>query len=1243
LPPEHALAITAHVCDALAAAHELGIVHRDIKPANVLLNMKGQVKVADFGLAKMEEPGQHGLTKTGYAMGTPDFVAPEALMLGRQIDGRADLYAVGVMLYQMLTGNIPRGAFKPASVLVPGLDPRFDSIILKAMQHDRAERHQSAVELRQELDVILTVPFIRQNAPESAAIPVAQVAQVPEQRSAMAQKPGARAPQKPPGVSVSQSATGSPAKPSAHTPESGPAAKSKVPFFIGIAAAVAIGGGGFLMLGEKKETKPAVTAAPVSVASGTSTGSTASPAVARASIPEVTTPKTEAATKPAPATAPTSSGALPVEELPRGQWVKAYTRFENLPEHLRKAGSGVTWRDGVLECTAKETYLSMRPLPHSVSNLGLRATFSGEAFRIRLRDDDNRRYFAVTHSNVDLWDEKPPSGQSNNTRLVTYAAPPPDRPHPWEFAAVGGRLLVKCDGKVMADLRDDQLKPGGLLIQTLVGTVRDIEVIDLDGLSDAEAWAKLGRDEKGGATAAGRTDGPSTAVKGAAMTNAETAPATPNGALGGPSALPSGTQFPPGQWVKVLTRAEELPSGLRKPDSGVKLENGVLEVSKKGAYVGFEPGAGPLKNCGFRAVIKNGSFTVRLRDTTSALYYGFTQDSIRLQGRGENVVPESEQRLATYVDGAQKDSLEGRWEFFAVGNRLIARFDNKVLASVADDRITTGVIVLATLLGTMRDIEVINLHGLPEAEAMRLLGVDEKGYDLRALAAKQEQQKAEQAKQMDAVAGIPELKTLHDQLEKFTAERVTAPFNADMAKLNAGYVGGIEREITKEKKAGHLDGVIALEAEKKLIQGGGVSNSPSSDGTWKVPLPEDDDTTPVNLKALRQIYRDAYSKLEASRAANLKALTTPLTARLKQLESTLTQQNRIDHAKTVREYADSLDKSPAAAPAASAAVATEAASSSSASKSATAPAKAGRVAKPQNAFSDREAAEWALSFGGAGGTYVTIWQPNKGEQRIQSLALLPKEKFTVRRLYVTPLRGPVQDRITDQDILRLLGLEEVKAVTLSGGKVTSLALRALAQISTLEDLGFPSEGLEAADLAALEDAPVKQLNLPRLRVTDATALKVFTTLKNLRFLTLGEFMSMEMVAALPVLPKLEVLSSTINQEITDEALPLIPSKFPSLQRLDLWGSTTGNTKITGSTLGSLKSLKDLFDLGLNFTQVDDASLKPLAEFRSLKRLGLAETKVTDACVPTLKAMKGLNYLDIHQGQITDAGLLELAE
>ncbi len=179
LPPEHALAITAHLCDALGYAHKQGIVHRDIKPSNVLIDMDGRVKVADFGLAKLTTTAQNsGLTQTGMAMGTPDFVAPEALTLGSDVDGRADIYAVGVMLYQMLTGDIPRGVFKMPSKKFVSIDPRFDAIVRRALEHDREERYQSSLELRIDLDVILTTPRVEPGKESSAVLP-RQPAQVP--------------------------------------------------------------------------------------------------------------------------------------------------------------------------------------------------------------------------------------------------------------------------------------------------------------------------------------------------------------------------------------------------------------------------------------------------------------------------------------------------------------------------------------------------------------------------------------------------------------------------------------------------------------------------------------------------------------------------------------------------------------------------------------------------------------------------------------------------------------------------------------------------------------------------------------------------------------------------------------------------------------------------------------------------------------------------------------------------------
>jgi serine/threonine protein kinase len=168
LPEDYALSITAHVCDALNYAHKNGVIHRDIKPANILINMDGAVKVADFGLAKQSDAGQSGLTKTNMAMGTPDFVAPEALIPGVPLDGRADLYAIGVMLYQMLTGEIPRGIWTLPGQRM-GTDPRFDAIITKAMQTDRDVRYQTAAELRRDLDTILTLPRSALIAQQQAA------------------------------------------------------------------------------------------------------------------------------------------------------------------------------------------------------------------------------------------------------------------------------------------------------------------------------------------------------------------------------------------------------------------------------------------------------------------------------------------------------------------------------------------------------------------------------------------------------------------------------------------------------------------------------------------------------------------------------------------------------------------------------------------------------------------------------------------------------------------------------------------------------------------------------------------------------------------------------------------------------------------------------------------------------------------------------------------------------------------
>jgi len=156
LTPAYALPIAMHVCEALSYAHAHGVVHRDIKPANIMLTHEGQVKVADFGLARQDDPTDKGLTQTGMAMGTPDYVAPETMAIGGVADARADLYAVGVMIYHMLMGEVPRGMFDMPSKRNPELDPRIDAVIIKAMQQRREERYQTATEMQADLHAILT-------------------------------------------------------------------------------------------------------------------------------------------------------------------------------------------------------------------------------------------------------------------------------------------------------------------------------------------------------------------------------------------------------------------------------------------------------------------------------------------------------------------------------------------------------------------------------------------------------------------------------------------------------------------------------------------------------------------------------------------------------------------------------------------------------------------------------------------------------------------------------------------------------------------------------------------------------------------------------------------------------------------------------------------------------------------------------------------------------------------------------
>jgi serine/threonine protein kinase len=177
LTPAEALAIVPKICDALEYAHEEGLVHRDIKPENLLIDKKGRVKIADFALAKLlrRKPLDMTLTLSGMALGTLRYMAPEQMDKPETVDHRADLYSLGVVIYEMLTGEVPVGRFELPSQKAQ-VDVRLDEIVLHALEKEPARRYQHASEIRTDVqsvtDQLNPAAEFTRLAPVAAPIPI---------------------------------------------------------------------------------------------------------------------------------------------------------------------------------------------------------------------------------------------------------------------------------------------------------------------------------------------------------------------------------------------------------------------------------------------------------------------------------------------------------------------------------------------------------------------------------------------------------------------------------------------------------------------------------------------------------------------------------------------------------------------------------------------------------------------------------------------------------------------------------------------------------------------------------------------------------------------------------------------------------------------------------------------------------------------------------------------------------------
>lgn len=170
--PSESLAMVEEICSALKFAHEEGILHRDIKPENVLIDSKGRVKIADFGIAKLVGEGERTdvtLTMHGSVLGSPHYMAPEQIETPDDVDQRADIYSLGVVFYELLTGELPIGRFALPSEKV-SMDTRIDEIVMRTLEKERQARFQSAEEVMTQVGVVAQSPEAARPASRSSAI-----------------------------------------------------------------------------------------------------------------------------------------------------------------------------------------------------------------------------------------------------------------------------------------------------------------------------------------------------------------------------------------------------------------------------------------------------------------------------------------------------------------------------------------------------------------------------------------------------------------------------------------------------------------------------------------------------------------------------------------------------------------------------------------------------------------------------------------------------------------------------------------------------------------------------------------------------------------------------------------------------------------------------------------------------------------------------------------------------------------
>ncbi len=1052
LAPSEALALVPQICEALQFAHDEGVTHRDIKPANILLDRKGQVKIADFGLAKLiqgKETLAIGLTMTGTAMGTPQYMAPEQWESPEKVDHRADIYSLGVVIYELLTGQRPAGVFDPPSKRCQ-VDKRIDGVVMRAMERDPERRYQEAGEVGDDVTRI----------------------------SAVKTRPRGQL-----GAKI-------------------PARKSPLLLVSGISAVVGLGG---WWLWQEQAAK----------------GGSAVPS---------------AATAPAAAAAPPQTAWTPLYREP----TELTTLFENpkavFPDFqshsalVQDPASGLKLVDGWLTPTLTQVKLVLPSARNAGVRLKVQQSEPGkmDGASLWLRGADRGVVYSGSWRGIIRNFGTSSKAAGYLAERENLVAKKPGETFTLEFYAIGQELICRYEGDELRVREPGESRAIGTLNHVMIrNPVTDIEFINLDGLSEAEALKLAG-------------------VNGA----------VPNqSAIGGLNAAPS------------------KPGRLRA--SGSTANGRPHDLSKFAAYDDFVDVAGgwgrwvALRANG-QTVSSDGKadFTGIARIAAS-----FNSEYAFISTTGKLVIPAYEKWTlpSSLVEGVVDAALGMQHGIALLEGGMAVVFGARYEGSVGDPAQAFG-------YGTPR-------WPVPEARALE---------KVKAVA-----------------ATVTHAATLHeDGTLSLWGWEGPLKWQADPRQKPLRQLRSTEDGFWVLDEAGQLwhltvprnpaPGQPVHITGKPSHSEGGVTHLRSrcwrrKNGDW---------VAHISTKDGMALMKEAG--LSESTAFSLNGGTfdgKPFASLL---------------------WVEPGEQGGAAANSPAAVVSPKT-------------ALGGPSAPPP--FTDREAAEWVLGLG-QDSCFVTVRRNGGNLTQVRKLADLPAEPFVVQELRcnIGPEASPeLLGQVTDAIVLRLADLKSLKLAEIRGN-VTGTSLKVMAHHPGLESLLFEGMNLKAEDLRHLQASRLQSLSLPLLRVADPDSLAVLAAMANLRILQIDGSLDPAIAAALPKLPRLEILRANNSATLTDDVLPLLVERFPHLANLQLWGAK----KLKGTTLSSLMALKSLTLLGLTDTQVNDETLAQIAGMPQLLTLDLGQTRITDACLPTLESFPKLESLQIFRTELTDAALQKLA-